>query len=129
MSTTSSKRKSSKRSSDKKKGGKKQHPRSVSLSSLISTRALKRQAFESQLETFVEVKRPIAGRIQNDSYTAGLDSTAALLSGNKVYTFTLKGFSSLTSNGAGVLNSFLPFDPSPSGYNFSEWASLATLFS
>jgi hypothetical protein len=45
-----------------------------------------------------------------------------------VYVFMLKGFSTLTTNGSGVLASFIPFDPSSSGYNFAEWTSLSSLF-
>jgi hypothetical protein len=41
----------------------------------------------------------------------------------------LKGFSTITSNSSGVVTAFLPFDPTSTGFNFSEWASLASLFS
>jgi len=45
------------------------------------------------------------------------------------YMFELHGYSTLTSSGAGNLNTFLPFDPSGSGFSFSEWSTLASLFS
>jgi len=54
---------------------------------------------------------------------------SALTSPNVIYTFKLQGFSTLVSTGGSVINSFVQFDPSSAGYNFSEWASLAALFS
>jgi len=41
----------------------------------------------------------------------------------------LQGESTLTSAiTTGVLNAFIPFDPSSAGYGFNEWASLSALY-
>jgi hypothetical protein len=44
------------------------------------------------------------------------------------YNITLKGFSTLTVSGAGVLAISIPADPSSSGYNFSEYSDLVAIF-
>jgi hypothetical protein len=40
----------------------------------------------------------------------------------------LQGESTLTSSASGVINSFIPFDPSSAGYSFNEWTSLSSLY-
>jgi len=48
---------------------------------------------------------------------------------NRVTTMMLQGESALTSAiTTGVLNQFIPFDPSSAGYGFNEWASLSALY-
>jgi hypothetical protein len=44
------------------------------------------------------------------------------------YNITLKGFSTLTVSGAGVLAVAIPADPSSAGYNFAEYADLSAIF-
>jgi hypothetical protein len=56
-------------------------------------------------------------------------AAADFLDPRTTYTFLLKGYSTLTANSSGVISSFFPFDPSSTGFNFSEWASLSSLFS
>lgn len=64
-----------------------------------------------------------------DQQQAMAEGASSFMSPSTVYTFMLKGFSTVTSSGSGVVNSFLQFDPSSSGYNFAEWSDLAALFS
>jgi hypothetical protein len=45
------------------------------------------------------------------------------------YNISLKGFSTLTASGAGVLALAIPADPSGSGYNFAEYSDLSAIFS
>lgn len=44
------------------------------------------------------------------------------------YNITLKGFSTLTVSGAGVLALSIPADPSSAGYNFAEYSDLEAVF-
>jgi hypothetical protein len=44
------------------------------------------------------------------------------------YNVTLKGFSTLTVSGAGVLAVAIPADPSSAGYNFAEYTDLSAIF-
>jgi hypothetical protein len=44
------------------------------------------------------------------------------------YNITLKGFSTLTVNGSGVLAISIPADPSSAGYNFAEYSDLSAIF-
>lgn len=64
-----------------------------------------------------------------DQQQAMSEGASSFMSPSMVYTFMLKGYSTISSNGSGVVNSYLQFDPSSSGYNFAEWADLAALFS
>jgi len=57
----------------------------------------------------------------------GQDS-AILTDPHTEYEFTLRGYSTITASAGGVINLSIPMDPSSSGYNFSEWASLQALF-
>jgi len=68
---------------------------------------------------------PISAQAADDLSTA----SGLLTSPMHVYTFELHGFSTLSSNASGVISSFIPFDPSSSGFNFSEWSTLSSLFS
>jgi len=80
------------------------------------------KGFSLQDERNKKVREP-------DQQQAMAEGASSFMSPSLVYTFMLKGFSTVTSNGSGVVNSFLQFDPSSSGYNFSEWSDLAALFS
>jgi hypothetical protein len=62
-----------------------------------------------------------------DMESLGLASSM-LTNPEHVYTFQLKGYSTLVSTAGGTISAFLPFDPSSTGFNFSEWSSLAALF-
>jgi len=62
------------------------------------------------------------------SSVQNLSGAADFMSPNTVYTFMLKGFSTLTSNASGVTALYIAFDPSSSGYNFAEWTTLSSLF-
>jgi len=44
------------------------------------------------------------------------------------YKFLLKGFATIASNASGVVATFIPMDPSSTGFNFSEWPNLSALF-
>jgi len=61
-----------------------------------------------------------------ESFSEGAGS---FMDPNLTYEFMLKGFSTVSSNGSGIVNTELPFDPSSSGYNFAEWTNFAALFS
>jgi len=54
--------------------------------------------------------------------------TADFMDPRAVYTFMLKGFSTITCTAGGVVASFIPMDPSASGFGFVEWPNLASLF-
>jgi len=64
-----------------------------------------------------------------DQLAATSEGASFFMNPDSVYEFMLKGFSTITSNGSGVVNSFAQFDPSSAGYNFSEYSDLAALFS
>jgi len=51
----------------------------------------------------------------------------SLTSPNVVYMFKLQGFSTITTS-SGTIAVSISFDPSSTGYNFSEWTNLAALF-
>jgi len=53
---------------------------------------------------------------------------SSLTSPNTVYMFKLQGFTTISTNGSGLIAVSIPMDPSASGFNFSEWANLAALF-
>lgn len=44
------------------------------------------------------------------------------------YKVSLKGFSTLTASGAGVLAVAIPADPSAAGYNYAEYSDLSAIF-
>jgi len=46
----------------------------------------------------------------------------------QTYNITLKGFSTATSNGSGVIALSIPCDPSSAGYNFAEYSDLSGIF-
>jgi hypothetical protein len=48
---------------------------------------------------------------------------------NKVTSIVLQGESTIASDGSGNAYIAIPFDPSSSGYNFTEWSSVSTLYS
>lgn len=57
-----------------------------------------------------------------------MSTASAFMSPNQVYRFKLQGFSTITSNGSGIIAVSVPMDPSSAGFNFSEWTDLAALF-
>jgi len=56
------------------------------------------------------------------------EAAQSLMEANTVYTFSLYGYSTITSTGGSVINLAIPMDPSSAGYNFTEWANLSALF-
>jgi len=73
-----------------------------------------------------EMKFPL---LTQEESAAMSESGGLLTSQLTSYTFMLRGFSSATSSAGGVINLTIPMDPSASGFNFAEWASLQSLFS
>jgi len=133
MSSKPNKSKQSKSKSDRKK-----QPMPQTLSSFHASRDRLRHTLVKgvESETFVDIKnfKIPTGMLRDEtprSKVASSEPSAAadFLDPRTTYTFMLKGFSTLTANSSGVVSSFFPFDPTSTGYNFSEWASLSSLFS
>jgi len=83
--------------------------------------------FESKGWKLVDERRKmLRDADQQEAYN---DAASTFLNPDKVYMMMLKGFSTITTNGSGIVNVELPFDPSSSGYNFAEWTDLSGLFS
>jgi hypothetical protein len=55
-------------------------------------------------------------------------SEGGLLDPTTVYTFLLKGYSTISVPASGIIAQFIPFDPSSTGFNFAEWSTLSSLF-
>jgi len=126
------------KSSDKKKSKKRQPKRNqvrfirANSASLSKDRGNKVHAV-LRSSSLPEEKGVIGVRLKNliERKTVtepDYDMASAFMSPNQVYTFKLQGYSTVSSNGSGIIAVSVPFDPSSGGFNFSEWTDLAALF-
>lgn len=127
-----------KKKSVRKSGAKVARPKKSGMfasqgrSSLSKSNALLRTHIATGLVGKSSEAKGIILRNENPRVSSGEPDNSmasALTSPNVVYSFKLQGFSTIVSTGGSIINFSIPFDPSSSGYNFSEWASLAALFS
>lgn len=93
----------------------------------------RRKAMASDSTNEFVYRCDIKGMLKNEHKFEAKDivnnSASSFMDPKRTYTFMLKGFSTLTCSASGILDVFLPFDPSSTGYNFAEWTDVAGLFS
>lgn len=65
---------------------------------------------------------------QMHQLTADTSIASSFVDLNTIYTFRLGGHSTISQT-SGVVNTFIACDPSATGVNFPEWATLSSLFS
>jgi hypothetical protein len=118
----------------KRSGGKKKQPKKIpsTVSQFILERESKLrklpviQADDTEFVLPLEAKGRLKNEVKEKQSTV---APSSFMDPRTVYQFMLKGYATLTANLSGVIASYIPFDPSSTGFNFSEWTDLVALFS